>query len=381
MWAVLLFAAHLLDERDKVIAGMVFTDRVVDITYQEILPTIVDQINNSNIFTARLLTQPKSWAGVTMNVPIETANSTTGGSFSGMDTFSTAATNNTRLLTFYVAATEYSVVVPGIERDINANTEKQVLKLLATRMDEAKISMAVNIGTQFYGVGVGKDFDGLGLIVDDGTNSSSYGGLTRSTNTFINADVTAVTSGIITLDYLSSEFDNVSAAGSTSESPTIGLTTKAIWTYVEGLIQPMVSARYETVGVRGYDRIDGKLPPGMSVPPGDERLQGFAGFNALSYRGRPLVADDTCTAQTFFWLNEHYLAFYRVISPQLKSIASSVEVTEGFYKDVPFPSAFQFREMMSPVNQYGEVGLLLLIGNVLCKQPRRNGKLTGITSN
>lgn len=362
-------------------AGMVFTDRVVDITYQEIMPTMVDQINNSNVFTARMLTTPKTWSGVSMNIPIETANSTTGGSFSGMDTFSTAATNNTRLLTFYVAATEYSVVVPGIERAINANSEKQVLKLLATRMDEAKISMAVNIGTQFYGFGLGKDFDGLGLIVDNGTNSSTYGGLTRSTNTFINGDVTAVTNGIITLDYLSSEFDNVSAAGSTSESPTIGLTTKAIWTYIEGLIQPMVSARYETVGVRGYDRVDGKLPPGTSVPPGDERLQGFGGFNALSYRGRPLVADDACTSQTFFWLNEHYLGFYRVIDSQLKQIASTVEVTEGFYKDVPFPSAFQFREMMSPVNQYGEVGLLLLIGNLIDRQPRRNGKLTGITSN
>lgn len=378
MWGLFLC---LILERVKAIAGMLFTDRVVDITYQEILPTVVDQINNSNIFTARMLTQPKTFSGVTMNVPIETANSTTGGSFSGMDTFSTAATNNTRLLTFYVAATEWSVVVPGIERDINANTEKQVLKLLATRMDEAKISMAVNVGAQFYGAGNGKDFDGLSLIVDNGTNSASYGGLTRSTNTFINADVTPVTNGIITLDYLSSEFDNVSAAGSTSESPTIGLTTKAIWTYIEGLMQPMVAARYETVGVRGYDRVDGKLPPGMSVPAGDSRLQGFGGFNALTYRGRPLVADDTCTAQTFFWLNEHYLSFYRVVSPQLKAIASGVQVTEGFYKDVPMPSAFQFREMMSPVNQYGEVGLLLLIGNLFSKQPRRMGKLTSISSN
>lgn len=362
-------------------AGMVFTDRVVDITYQEILPSIVDQINNSNIFTAKVLKEPKTWSGVTMNQPIETANSTTGGSFSGMDTFSTAATNNTRLLTWYVAAYEQSVVVPGIERAINANNEKQVLKLLATRMDEARISMAVGIGSTFYGFGNGKDFDGLGLIVDNGTNTSAYGGLTRSTNSFVNADVTTVTSGIITLDYLSSEFDNVSAAASTSESPTLGLTTKAIWTYIEGLIQPMVSARYETTSLGGYDRIDGGLPAGVSVRPGDPRLHGAAGFNSLTYRGRPMAADDMCTAQTFFWLNERYLGFYRVIDPELNQISSTVEVTEGFYKDVPFPSAFQFRDMMAPVNQYGQVGLLLLIGNLLSNQPRRMGKLIGITSN
>jgi len=361
-------------------AGMVFTDRVVDITYQEILPSIVDQINNSNVFMAKVLSKPATWRGVTENQPIETANSTTGGSFSGMDTFPTAATNNTRLMTWYVAAYEQSVVVPGIERAVNADNEKQVLRLLATRMDEAKVSAAVSVGSIFYGFGLGKDFDGLGLIVDNGTNSSSYAGITRSGNAFINGDVTAVSNGIITLDYLSSEFDNVSAAGSTSESPTLGLTTKAIWTFVEGLLQPMVSARYETVGIRGYDRVDGGTPSGTTKVANGE-LTGFAGFNALVYRGRPLVADDLCTSQTFFWLNENYLSFKRLQDGSLNQIPSTVEVTEGYYKDVPMPSAWQFRELISPVNQYGEVGLLILMGNLIHTQPRRNGKLTGITSN
>jgi len=361
-------------------AGMVFTDRVADITYQDILPTIVDQINNSNVLLARVLSKPGTWKGVYEAQPIETANSTTGGSFSGMDTFPTSATNNTRLMTWYLAAYEQSVVVPGIERAVNANNEKQVLMLLKTRLDEAKISANQSVGQIAYGVGSGKDFDGLGLIVDNGTNSSSYAGLTRSSNTFINADVTAVSNGIITLDYLSSEFDNVSAAGSTSESPTIGLTTKTIWTYIEGLIQPMVSARYDTLQLRGYDRVDGGTPNGQTRPAG-EKMSGFAGFNAISYRARPLVADDNCTSQTFFWLNENYMEFKRLVDSGLKQIASSVEVTEGYYKDVPFPSAWQFRELISPVNQYGEVGLLILMGNLIHRQPRRNGKLTGITSN
>lgn len=361
-------------------AGTVFTDRVADITYQEILPSVVDQINNSNILMAKVLSKPATWRGVTENQPISIANSTTGGSFAGMDSFPTAATNNTRLMTWYVAAYEQSVVVPGIEKAVNGNSEKQVLRLLATRMDEAKISASQSIGQIFYGFGSGKDFDGLGLIVDNGTNSASYAGITRSTNPFINGDVTAVTNGAISLDYLSSEFDNVSAAGSQQESPTLGLTTKAGWTFVEGLMQPMVSGRYETIGIRGYDRVDGGTPPGGVSKPG-EGTTGFGGFNALVYRGRPLVADDNTTSGTFFWLNEYYLEFKRLIDSSLNQIGSTVEVTEGFYKDVPMPSAFQFRELMSPVNQYGEVGLLILMGNLIHRQPRRNGKLTLITSN
>lgn len=362
-------------------AGMVFTDRVVDITYQEILPRLVDQINNSNIWTARVLTNTKEWSGVTLNLPIETANSTTGGPFSGMDTFPTAATNNTRLFTWYVAAYEQSVVVPGIERDVNANNEKQVLRLLTTRMDEAKISASVGVGQAFYGVGAGKNFDGLGLIVDDGTNTTSYGGLTRSTNTFVNADVTSVTNGIITLDYLSSEFDNVSAVGSMSESPTIGLTDKATWTYLEGIMQPMLSARYEVTSVRGYDRVSGGTPAGTFVQPGDAKLGGLAGFRSIAYRGVPVVADDMAPTGTYFWLNENYLDFYALKAGDLQKISSNVEVQEGFYYDVQFPSVWQFRDMMSPVNQYGQVGLLILMGNLVCGQPRRNGKLIGITSN
>lgn len=365
-------------------SGMVFTDRVVDITYQELLPRLVDQINNSNIWTARVLSNSKNWRGVTLNLPIETANSTTGGSFSGMDTFPTAATNNTRLYTWYVAAYEQSVVVPGIERDVNANNEKQVLRLLSTRLDEAKVSAAVGVGTTLYGVGAGKDFDGLGLIVDDGTSTSSYGGLTRSTNTFVNAtvlDMNSLNSGIITLDYLSSSFDDVSAAGSFSESPTLGLTTKAIWTFIEGLIQPMLSARYEVVSAGGYDRIDGGMPPGVSVRPGDSRLEGRAGFNALQYRARNMVADDMAPSGTYFWLNEHYIDFYALKSGELQQTSGKVEVTEGFYKDIQFPSVWQFRDMMSPVNQYGQVGLLMLMGNLVCGQPRRNAKMINITSN
>ena len=95
---------------------MVFTDRVKDITYNDILPSIVDFVNNSNIFTARMTSNPKNWKGVTEQQPIMIANSTTGGSFDGLDEFDTSATNNTRVLTWYVKAYNQSVVVPKFLR-------------------------------------------------------------------------------------------------------------------------------------------------------------------------------------------------------------------------------------------------------------------------
>lgn len=365
-------------------AGMSFLQRVTDFTYQKILPTLVDNINQSNILFARSLANPTTWEGPTMWQNITTANSSTGGSYSGMDVFSTQATNNTTKLVYHPAAYYQSVVIPGLDKAINSSKGKKAISMITAKMDEGIISASESLGTQIYSFGLGKDIDGLGNIVDNGTNSSSYGDLNRALNPAINADVTDVTalnSGTITLDFLSSEFDNVAAAGIRRLAPTIGLTTVPIWTFVEGLLQPMVSARYETTQTMGYDRVDGGIPMGTSVKADDVRLGAAGGFNSITYRARPLVADNKCTPQTYFWLNEYFMEFSRLLQDDLVSISSTVKVTESGYKDNPMPSAFQWRDFMKSINQNGEVGVLLMAGNYICRQPRRNGKLINVTGN
>lgn len=355
---------------------MVFSERVTDITYNEILPTIVDFVNNSNIFTARIMSNVKTWRGVNIKQPIRIANSTTGGSFSGLDTFDTSTTNNTRTLTWYVKAYEQSVVVPGIEKAVNGGSDKQVISLVTDRLDEAKISLTQAIGDLLYGNGVGKDIEGLGLIVDDGTTSATYGGLNRSEVAGANADVTSASSGL-SLDLVRSEMTAVSAAGSGQESPTIALTTPAIWDLFDSLMTPTVSARYDAIDAKGYNRVSGKTPMGTSVS--ESELKGAAGFNAISFRGRPVVADDKCPAGLFFWLNERYISFYRLLSSDLKSVDSNPTKTEGANDDIKMPSFLQLKEFMTPINQFGEIGALIVMGNLVCKAPRRQGKLTGIT--
>ena len=362
-------------------SGMSFLQRVTDYTYQHILPTLVDNVNGSNILFARTLAKPSDWLGPTMWQNITTANSATGGSYAGMDVFPTAATNNTTKLVYHPAAFEQSVVIPGLDKAINSGKGKQAISMVTVKMDEAHISASNSLGTQVYGFGLGKDIDGLGNIVDNGTNSTTYGDLLRSTNPAINADVTTVLNGVITLDYLSSEFDNVSATGDRRQSPTIGLMPTNIWTFIEGLMQPFISAKYESTQAMGYDRVDGGIPIGTSVRPGDNRLGAIGGFNSITYRDRPLVADDKATPQTYFWLNEYFSEFGRLLQDGLQNISSTVKVTESTYKDHPMPSAFQWRDFMKSINQNGEIGLLLLAGNFFHRQPRRQGKLITITSN
>lgn len=356
---------------------MVFTDRVKDITYNDILPSIVDFVNNSNIFTARVTSNVKNWKGVTEQQPITIANSATGGSFDGLDEFDTSATNNTRVLTWYVKAYEQSVVVPGIEKAVNGNSEKQVLSLVATRMDEAKNSLSDSLGDLLYGYGTGKDIEGLGLIIDDGTATSSYGGINRADLPSVNADVTPASGGNFTLDLVSAEFDNVSAAGSGQEAPTMGLTSKSIWSMFEKVLNGKLQAQYSATTITGYNRVSGKTPVGTSVPA--TALKGALGVDAISYRGKPVVADDKSPDGRFAWLNENYIEFRRLLSSDLESVSSTNQVTEGVYKDIQMPSFMQLKDFMSPTNQFGEIGALIVMGNLICRQPRRQGVITGIT--
>jgi hypothetical protein len=361
---------------------MVFSERIKTITYNEILPSIVDTVNQSNIFTARALSNPKPWRGTTVNQPIQIANSTTGGSFDGMDEFDTSATNNVRSMTWYVKGYEQSIVIPGIEQSVNETSNKGAVRLLGAKMDEAANSLADGVGNLLYGYGNGKDFDGLGLIVDDGTATSSYAGLSRAELPNINGHVTAAAAGKMTLDLVSKAFDDASAAGSSQESPDIAFTTSQIWSLFESLLHKnnSLQAHYDATAITGYNRVNGKTPRGTSVPA--QSLKGAWGVDAISYRGKPVVADDKCPNGRFYWINEHYLEYRNLKGQDLNNYNNKNNMTEGTYSDIKdqVPSFLQMRDFMQPINQYGKIGWLVMLGNLIHRQPRRNSVITGIKS-
>jgi hypothetical protein len=65
--------------------------------------------------------------------------------------------------------------------------------------------------------------------------------------------------------------------------------------------------------------------------------------------------------------------------PQMKASCLSNEATKGVYNDEPAPSAFQITEMMNPYNQLGDIGHIIVYGNLINRNPVRAGKITGVT--
>lgn len=352
---------------------MIFNERVTSITQDQFVPTIVDQILDSNVFMARTFSRDvKRWSGETLRIPIQVTKSTSGGSFSGVDVFDTTAQNNTQRLSFEPKGYYQSIVIPGIEKAVNATTA-QVLNLVKVSLEIAKNSMCDGVGAKLYSTGAGDDFDGLGNIVDDGTATTSYGGLSRTTYSVLNATNTA-SGGTLTLVLMAGLARGTSSASSSKQSFTTGLSDETVWDLYEKLLTPTVQANYTA---NGYPQITASTRPGTVVR-GEDALKGMQGFNALSYRGRPIVADEKADAQTLWFLNENYLNWYSLTDRDLKQVPA-VSVVDGVYSDAK-SQPIQLKEFQMPTAQYAEVAQLILLGNLISSQPRRQGKLTGITT-
>lgn len=352
---------------------MIFNERVTSITQDQFVPTVVDQILDSNVFMARtFMRDVKRWNGETLRIPIQVSKSTSGGSFSGVDVFDTTAQNNTQRLSFEPKGYYQSIVIPGIEKAVNATTA-QVLNLVKVSLEIAKNSMCDGVGTTLYGVGAGDDFEGLGNIVDDGTATSTYGTLSRTTYSVLNATNTA-SGGTLTLALMAGLVRGTSAASSSRQAFTMGLSNETVWDLYESLLTPTVQANYSA---NGYGQVTAYSKPGVTVK-GEDALKGAQGFNAVSYRGRPIVADEKADAQTLFFLNENYINWYSLKDRDLNDVPAASNI-DGVYSDSK-TQPIQLKPFQMPTAQYAEVAQLIMLGNLISSQPRRQGKLTGITT-
>jgi hypothetical protein len=347
--------------------------RVNNLTLEKIIPRVVDTVNRSNVITMRVLSRPQAWSGRVVQQPIFTDNSTLGQSFKSTEEFSTAVDMNTVNMSWYPTGFGQPVNISTVERAMN-QTEAGVINLYKTSFEYAQNAMSNRLGSIFYGTAAGKDFDGLNLIVDDGTLTSTYAGLTRTSYASnINADVTAAAGGVLDLDTLAAADDAATVSGLNSETPNIYITTKSIWTLYESLLEPTKQAMYQTMG---YAKITSDTAVGETTR---DSLRGRGGFDSLDSRGKPIVRDEKCTTGSIFLLNETMLEFHSLSIPGLKKVATANTVTEGVYDKVK-PTAFQFRETMQPINQLAEVGIFVVYGNLVHRNPVRNAKITGVTT-
>lgn len=330
---------------------MAFSAFVTTVTQDKFIPKVVDNVLAGNVLLERFLGNSRDWgSGHKLVQPIKYTTSSAGGSYSGFDTFDTSQSTERVNAEFDPKQNYFSVVISGIQQAVNKG-DAAVLDLLATEMDSKAADMSDGLGTQLYDDGTGnnsKDIVGLDAAVDDGNGTATYAGLARGTYTTWVSNLDS-SSNAITLAELRASFDEAKIG---NDAPTLVVMHPSEWTTYEGLLTATIN--YHTQ-VRGYPKVNRFTTPGRTGQTGD------IGFDALYFRGIPVVADEKQDDGTIHLLNEKHIWFATLAHPK--------------YGKAKY--GFAWTGLKEPTNQDASVGQFLLYGNIICDSCRSHAYLTG----
>ena len=335
-----------------------YGQRVQTTVAQKYLPYAVDVVLNSNVFFQRIVRAAKKWSGRTLRVPVKVSKNTTGQSFRGFDTFSTAATDNRQYFEFTPCFYQITCALPGDELSV-ADTEDKILDLMKLSIQSDTEDMADDLGTIFYSDGTGnssKDPAGLKLLVDDGTTSATYGGLTRAsyTGSVLNSTLTS-SGGTLTLAKVDTLW---SAVTSGTQKPTVFATTETVFNLYGQLLRPQERIMKDAGRMKG--------------------LVGGTGFTGLEYNAKPILADEKCTSGYLYALNEDFIDWYALPFYGAKAIAYKSQIQGNDY-DAPLGLGFSWSDWIIPANAGAVVGHIYFGGQLITTNPKRHGLLSAIT--
>ncbi len=340
---------------------MAFNNVVDTITLEEIVPRVVDTVLRGNVFATKMLSKTKRFGAATMDFPIKYQVGTAITSFLGFDALPTSFTDTRVLLKYNPKFVAANVALAGTDL-ISNNTAAKVLDLTRVEMQSRAQDLADGLGTMLWSDGTGnssKDVLGLAAIVDDGTSVASIGGLARATYTTLKSTVTAAST--LSLATMRTLYNAIADA---TIAPTRIYTDYPSWALYEQLLQPQEKIFKEVNVVPNY--------------------KGYEGFNGLMYAAMEMVPDRKATSGVMVFLNENYLDFYG-LDADLDAFEGSkkVDVAGKLFAGNQYNEVsnlgFYWTGFIKVNTQFAFNSFIILAGNLLTDNPRRHGKLTGIT--
>lgn len=364
-----------IDKKKGLLDSMDYS-RLITTTSQRVAAFVVDAIHGSSVLVGRVTGgNVTPWEmGVYEKQPIQISDVTTAIDFQGIGNFNTSDNTTDVNLQWEAKGLGDSVIIGYAELGLN-QTKAQVINLVKRKFDVIRNSLIAGAGTRLYGLGAGAAIEGLQLSTDNSTYSSSYAGLSRATyGTYINGQVTAASSGVISFNTLAAQIDLCSAAASTMESTNLILTTKTCWALIEKLVETKSRGNYDTS--RGNLRVTPYSPMGVAM---DAAQVGMAGYESIYFRGIPTVKDDQTPSGLVYTLNENHLDFVSSPIAYCESISMGEEVTKGALDSVK-TTAWQVSKEAKPTNGLGDVRQMAIYGNFVNRNPVRSGVITGVTT-
>ena len=322
------------------------TNTITSIARHFIMPQITDQIYGSNVLLYRLLKGNKKMVqgGTQIEIPLLYKRWTTGGAYSGYDTFDTTPHDTIRNAVFNWKQHQVTWSVDGLTM-LKADSPLAIANFLTLQSQQAYMEMAENLATGLFGDGIGtvtgtKDIDGLAGLVGSGSSigNQNYGGLDRTSFSWWDSSVTGISSTqTMSEANLMTAFTAAQRGG---QSPTLIVSGQDQWN------------RFWALGAAS-----GTADRFPREPQGHDNLLYSAGFTNLLFNNVPWVADSHVTQNVVgastsrvYMLNENFLHW--IVSPR---------------------ADFYLKPFQEPHNQDAMVASLLWAGNLVCSNPDAQG--------
>lgn len=344
--------------------------RITTTMRAKLLPMVVDTVLLSNVAFSDFVKKAKKWSGNQIQFAVKYAVNSTAVSFAGFDALATSPVDNRVKAQFdpsFVAITS-SLPFDEVVTSLQSGTEERIIDLVKVTLESDAQDLANACGTQFWGDGTGngsKDILGLGAAVDDGTAVATYGGLSRATYTGLASTVTA-SGGTMSLSKLFTLYYNVTSG---NQRPTVAYCPEAVFSLYDQLLVPQERYMMTASDIRnGSTHGTGSLD--------------------LLIKGVPIMADEKAPSGIFEFLNGDYIDWYGIDGskagaafPGFESVNYMPELIEGNdYTGSKLKGlGFGFTGWNKAQNALAVSGFHVFGGQLINREPRYCGKLTGIT--
>ena len=255
-----------------------------------------------------------------------------GSSFGRGATFNTDVTEFVEPMIFDFKGAYAPVVVDGFDAALNQG-KNRVFDIVRATMENAELSLLDDLSTQVFADGSGNsglDIDGLANAVSRST-SVTYGGVTRAATgagAAIRSSVEDTTGGALSYASVNAAHGDATIA---NEVPDLLITTQTL-----------------------RNRIWERSQPSERASGGDDIRE--IGFSGVRFNGAIVVVDSHCPSGFLYLLNMKWWTLYAHSNWD-----------------------FRLRGMFETHDQFSQVGQLIFIGNAICRAPRFQGVLSGLT--
>lgn len=319
------------------------TNVVTSIARRYILPEIVDTIYDSNPLFYRMNAANKRivQGGTQIEVPFMYKRFNSGGPYQGYQQLNVVPSDTVKNGAFDWKQHYVPVTVDGLTL-IKTDSPEAIANFISMYFQQAEEEMAENLGYGLWSDGTTDpiEIDGLEGAVDDSTVLTTYGGLARSSHSWLNAKVDAAT-GTLTMSALQTLYGRTSSGG---RHPTLIASRQEQYNRYWVLTQ---AEQMYDVGVGGHDQ-----------------QLASAGWTNLLFNQTPWLVDShvpdgdvNSSNSGIYMLNEEYFTF--CVSPR---------------------ADFYLEDFQKPIDQDAMVAKLLWAGNFICRNPQRQGKLVHVTA-